>query len=129
MSDQVAHDDAIGMPFADRNFVYGQSLWMRASSTFQLRGHILLVQFFDGVPVQVQLAGNVRHGAAATSPAYVPGKAFGIEGGFCQKVEPFSFHFSTMTAKYSSNLDLQIDACVATRVISNSSKPFVIPPE
>jgi len=50
-----------------------------------------LVQFFDGVPVQVQLAGNVRHCAAATSPAYIPGKAFGIERVFCQKVEPFSF--------------------------------------
>lgn len=79
------------------------------------------------MPDQVQLAGNVRHGAAATSPAYIPGKAIGIERGFCQKVEPFSFHFSTMTAKHSSNLDLQIDACVATREIANSSKPLVVP--
>ncbi len=126
-TDQVADYNAIGMSFANRYFVDANGLGCWRSGAFQLRGHVLLVQLLDGVPVQKQFAGNVRHRAGATPSAYIPSKPLGIEWGVGEKVGSFAFHFPAVPTKHPSNFDFQIDTCVATGEVANLPKLLVVP--
>jgi transposase len=52
--------------------------WRPCSSELLL--HVLLVEFLDGAPIQVQLAGNVLDRRGPTAPAHKERKALGVEG-------------------------------------------------
>jgi len=126
-TDQVADHDAIGVPFADRDFVYADGLGCRGSGTFQLCRHVLLVQCLHGMPVQMQFAGDVRHRAGAAAPADIPGKPLGIERVVGEKVESFPFHFAAVPTEHPSDLDFQIDARISTGEVAYPSESFVVP--
>ncbi|EKD31085.1 MAG: hypothetical protein ACD_77C00405G0001, partial [uncultured bacterium] len=90
-------------------------------------GHVLLVQFLDGVPVQMQFAGDIRNRAAPAAPAHVPGKPLGVERIVRQEVEPFALHFSAVPAKHPSDPDFQIDARIPAGQVANPSQLLVVP--
>jgi hypothetical protein len=60
---QVADHDAVGVPLANRYFVDTDRLRPRRARALQLRLHVLLVEFLDGAPVQIQFLGDILDGA------------------------------------------------------------------
>ena len=57
-SDQIAHHDAIGVALANRDLVDTDGLGRRCAGPRQLGCHVLLVQRFDGMPVQAKFLGD-----------------------------------------------------------------------
>lgn len=126
-SERSAPPNQIGRRRSGSRFRLCQSLWVLAFRHVPVTGHVVLVQLLDGVPVQMQFAGNVRHRAAAAPSPYIPGKPLCIERVVGQKVESLAFHLSTVPAQHPSNLDFQIDAYIAIREVANSSMLLVVP--
>ena len=77
---QVADYDAVGVPLADRDLVDADRPWPRCSRSSKLFLHVLLVEFLDGPPIQVQFAGDVLDGRGPTVPPHEEGKALGVKG-------------------------------------------------
>ena len=125
--DQVAHHDAVRVPLADRDFVEADRLGARRTRSLQLGGHVRLVQFLDGVPVQMQLVGDIRDAARAAAASDMPGKPLGIERVVGQEVEPLPPHLGATSAENSPNLEFQIDTRVAAGQIAHSPPRAVVP--
>jgi hypothetical protein len=124
---QVAHHDAVAVPLANRNLVDADSLRAWGSRALQLRLHVLLVEFLDGAPVQIQFLGDILEGARATTPTDKPGKPLGVERVVGEKVEMFAPHLTVARAAQPSNLELQVDPRVAAGQVSCLSGRAVVP--
>src|ERR1039458_2538370 len=93
-TNQVAHHDAVSMPFADRDFVDANRSGARRASTSQLRRYVLLVQLLDRVPVQVQFTGHILHGGTAATAANVKCKPLRVKRVVGKETEPLPFHLA-----------------------------------
>src|SRR4029078_8165274 len=63
---QVAHHDAVGVPFANRYLIDADHFRSGFARLGQLRFHVLLVELFNRVPVQLEFLGNVVDRGRAT---------------------------------------------------------------
>lgn len=124
---QVAHHDAVGVPLANRNLVDADRLRTGRASPLQLRLHVLLVEFLDGLPVQMQFLGNILDGAAPAASPDEPGKPLRVERVVCKKVELLALHLAAISTEDSPDFQFQIDARVATGQIPYSSCRSVVP--
>ena len=125
---QVAHHDAVGVPLANRDLVDTNSLRTWNANPLQLYRHVLLVEFLDGLPVQMQFLGNILDGAASAASPDEPGKPLRVERVVCKKVEVLSLHLAATLAENTPDFQFQIDARVATGQIPHSSCRTVVPP-
>jgi hypothetical protein len=125
--DQVADDDAVGVTLSDRDFVDADGLGARRTRFLQLGGHVLLVQFLDGVPVQMQFFGDILDAARATAAPDIPGKPLGAERIVGQEVELLPPHLAATPAENPPNLDFEVDPRVAARQIAHSTCRAVVP--
>ena len=116
-----------GVALADRDFVDADGLRSWSARAGALRAHVLLLQRLDRLPVKIEFLGNVLDGGLATAPPHIVGKAFGIDGVVRQEVEPLALHVAATLALHATHLELQKDACVATREIANASRASVVP--
>src|SRR5437660_1350245 len=99
LPDEIADDDAVGVPLADRDLVDPDDLWARRPGAAQLLAHVLLLQGLHGVPVEVQLLGYVPDRRGATAPPHVESEALGVEGIVGQAGESFLLHRATAPAR------------------------------
>ena len=127
-SDQIAHHDAVGVPFANRDLVDADHLRPGRSGLGQLRRPVLLLQCLDCVPIQVQLLGNRLDRGRAASFADVVSKALGIEWVVGQKIEPFALHRATVLALHPPDLEFQVAAAIATGQIAHPAGAAIVPP-
>ena len=70
-SEQVADHDPIIVTFADRDLIDADDLRPRGWRAGKLGAHVLLVQLFDRLPVQMKLLGDVLDRRRATAPTHV----------------------------------------------------------
>ena len=126
-SDQVAHHNPIGMPLADGYLVDADGLRPWRADPLQLDPHVLLVQFLDGMPIQMQFLGHVPDRAVSAAPADKPGKPLGVERIVGKEVESLSLHLAAALAENPSDLEFQIDPRVATGQIPNAPCRAVVP--
>jgi len=124
---QIAHHDAVRVPFADRDFVYTDNLRPGRAGPLQLNAHVLLVQFLDRVPIQVQFPGHILDRGLAAAPADEPGEAFGVERVVGQKVETLAFHLAAAPALNAPHLDVQVHARVGTGQVAYPAHLPVVP--
>ncbi len=127
-SDQIAHHDAVGVTFANRDLVDADHLRPGRSGIGHLRRHVLLLQRLDRVPIQVQFLGNLFDRRRATSFADVVSEALGIEGVGGQRIEPFALHRAAALALQTPNLEFQVDAAIATGQIAHAPGAAIVPP-
>jgi hypothetical protein len=73
-ANQIAHHDPVDLALANRYFVEADDLGARLARAGQLRRHILLVQLFDSVPIEVELLGDVLDRRLPAAPADEVGK-------------------------------------------------------
>src|SRR5712692_3534529 len=123
---QVADDDAIGLSLANGDFVDANDGGRGRSSTPELLAHVLHLQGFDGLPIEVQFARHVVNRRAAAAAADVEGKAFGVEGIVRQPGELLLFHGTTPATLDAANLELQVDTGVATGQVADPPQLAVV---
>src|SRR5712692_624120 len=115
---QIADHDAVGVPLADRDLVDADRAWRWRPCSLELLLHVLLVEFLDGAPIQVQLAGAVWVRRGPTAPAHKERKALGVEGVVGEPRQLLLLHFAATPAAHPTALDLQIDSGVSRREVS-----------
>src|SRR5262249_44775839 len=104
---KIAHHDAIGVTFADRDLIDTDHFGSWRAGARPLRCHVLFIEVLYRLPIEVELFGNVLDRRLTAASADKIGKALGVEWIVGQKVEPFAFHFATNPAKNASNLDFE----------------------
>ena len=106
-------DDAVGVAFADRDFIDADHCGPWRAGARQLRSHILLFQFLDRMPMKIELLADVLDRCLAATPANKVGKALGVKWIVGEKIEPFAFHFTSIRAASTSSVEFEIDPRVA----------------
>jgi len=111
---QVADDEAVRMPLADRTLVDADALGAGGARPAQLRAHVRLVQLLDGLPVQTQFPCDSAQRGRVTPPPDEEGEAFGLEGVVGQPGQLLLLHGPTVRTPHAPDLDLQRDSGIAT---------------
>ena len=124
---QIAHDDPIGVPFADRDLVNADHLRSRRAGALELGFHVLLVERLDRMPVQLQFRCHILDRRRPAATADITGKALGVERIVGQEVEPLALHLATTAAVEAPHLQLQKNPRVAARQIAHAPNLAIVP--
>jgi hypothetical protein len=124
---EVAHHDAVGVALADRDLVDADRPGGQRAGTHQLRPHVLLVGLLDRLPIEAQLLGDILDRRGASAPANEDGEPLSVKRIVGKELEPLPPHFAARLAKGASDLELKIDARVATRQIAYAPHCAVVP--
>ena len=122
---QVAHDDPIRVSFANGNLVDADHLGLGATRPAQLFAHILLVQFLDRLPIQMQLFGHRLDRRIAAPASDIVGEAFGVKRTIRQPTQLLAFH-TALVARHAPNLELQEDSQRPARQIPHHPRTTIV---
>ena len=125
-ANEIADDDAVGVPRADGQFVDADDLGAGSADAFELFAHVLLVEFLDGVPVEVEVLGDVCDGGEPAIASDADGEATGVAGVVGEPVESFAFHGLALPTGDAANGELQMDATPAAVEIANAAKLLIV---
>jgi hypothetical protein len=123
---QAADDDAVAVAPADGDLVDADDPRRGAAGPAKLFPHVLLVEFLDGVPIQVQFLGDRQDGALSAPPAHVEGEPPDVEGIVRQPVELLAFHATAPGAIDPTNRELEIDSAVAAGEVAHAARPLIV---
>ena len=129
--EEIADDDAIRVPRADREPIDADDRGSRAGpARSELLLHVQFVEFLDGVPVEVQVLGDVLHGWARSDRSGRHGTAKGMSVAWVvgQEGERLPLHRATARAGHAPDLEVEVDPQVAAGEIPNAAAPAVVPP-
>jgi len=129
MPDQIADDDPVDVPLAQRHFVDADNGRFPRRMPPQLSPHILHLEGFDRAPVEPQFLGHVLDGRAPAAAADVIGEALGIKRVVGQEGQLLLFHGTATPAVHPPNLQIQIDTGIAAGLVPNTSDLAVVPPD
>lgn len=115
------------MPFADRDLIDADGLRARRANAGQLRAHVLLVQFLDRMPVQMQFLGDRLDRGAGAASADVMGEPLRVQRIVGQEDQALALHGSATPAVHSPHFDLEIDARVGAGQIAHTARAAVVP--
>src|SRR6267143_1045600 len=90
--------------------------------------HVLLVQRLHGMPIQLQLLGNIPDWRAAAAAADVKSKPLGVERVVRQELQTLALHLAALAAPDAPYLELQEYAQAAGRKISSAANRAIVPP-
>jgi hypothetical protein len=124
---QVAHHDAVGVPLPNGNLIDADHLGRWRASAAQLLAHVLLLQLFDGVPIEMQFLRDGFDGRGLATPPNVEGEALCVERILSEEVELLLLHLAAAPARHSPNLELQKDAAVPGRKVAHAASAPVVP--
>lgn len=124
---QIAHDDAIGVALPDGHLVDPNDRWGRGAGAPELLLHVLHLERFDRLPVQVRLARHIlnRRGPAATP--HEEGESLGVERGVGEEVQPLLLHPAAPTTGHPADLDVQVGPASAGGEIAHSARLPIVP--
>jgi hypothetical protein len=87
----------------------------------------LFIELLDGVPMQVELLGNILDRCLAAPPTDKIGKALGVQRIVGQKLKPLALHFATKPAKNASYFKLEKYPRVAAGEIAHATDRAIVP--
>jgi hypothetical protein len=123
---QIADHNPIRVSLADGDLIDADDAGRRRARTPQLLAHVLHFKGLDRLPVEMEFAGHIANGRAAAAAADIEGKAFGVERVVRQPGQFFLLHGVAPAAVHASDLDLQVDACIATGQVANAPQLAVV---
>src|SRR5262249_35621597 len=82
---------------------------------------------FYGVPIQLQLRGDIADRCAAAAAADVKSKSLGVERVVCRKLQALALHLAAPTASDTPHLELQVYPPTADPKISTGRAPWIVP--
>ncbi len=121
-ANEVADDNPIRVPFPDRHLVDADDLRAGRAGAAQLLAHVLLLEFLDGVPLQMQLLRDVQNGRRATAPPHIERKSLRVARVVGKEVELLAFHRAATPARDAARLELQEDPHPSTREVPNPAQ-------
>jgi hypothetical protein len=127
LGEEVADDDAIRVPFADRYLVDSDRGGSRRSCFCELRSHVLHVERLHSVPVESQFVGDVFHSALPATASDVIREPLGVGRIVGQERQPLALHAATTPARDAPNLHLQMDVPDAPGEIAHQPNAPVVP--
>lgn len=92
---QVADHNTILVSLGDGDFVDADDPGRRGTCPTELLAHVLLVQFFDGVPIEVQFLGHFLDRGLSAASAHEVGEPRGVQRVVGQPVQAFVLHAPT----------------------------------
>ena len=110
LPDQVADHDPIDVSLLDRDLIDADHLRCWGPRPLQLLPHVLLLEVLHGVPVEVQLLGNVLDRRGATTTAHIEGEAFRIRAVVREERQRLLSHRAARNAFHAPYLDVQEDS-------------------
>lgn len=125
-ADQIADDDAVLMTLADRDFIDADDAGRWRSGQFKLPLHVLFVEIFDGVPVEVEILGDIGNSCEATTASDPSGETSGEVGIVGEPVESLAFHGVALTTVNPSNGELEIDATATAIVVAYPANGLIV---
>jgi hypothetical protein len=123
---QIADHNAVLVSLGDGDLVDANDPRSGVAHPSELLAHVLLVQFLDGVPIEVQFLGHFLNGGRAATSAHEEGEPLGIQRVVGEPVEPFALHASTPRTLDPTEMENEVDALVATGEIPSASSSFVV---
>lgn len=122
------HDNSIGMPRPDREFVAADDLGAGMACPVELLLHVRLVEIFDGVPVEMKVLGSVLDGGDTTvaSRFHRDREALGVTRVVGKPVELFAFHGLAVATADAPNVDLQVDAPAAAIEVAYPASRLIV---
>lgn len=96
------------MPFADGYLIYADRSWGCHRIAAKLFFHVLLVQCFYRVPIQLHFLRYVGYCHGSALPSHKIRKPLCIERIVRYPLQPLLLHFAAPSALYSPNLHFQI---------------------
>ena len=127
-ANKVADHDPVFVPFAYRDLVDTDHRRGRRSRLGQLSAHVLLIQFLYGMPIQLQLLGNIPDRSAAAAATDVKSKSLGVERVVRQELQALALHLAALAASDAPHLEFQEYAQSAGRKIASPAKLAIVPP-
>jgi hypothetical protein len=124
---KVAHYDAVGMTFADRDLIDPDHSGAWLAGARQLSCHVLLIELLDRIPIEVELISNILDRRLSAAPADKVGEPLSKMRVVGQKIEPLAFHFATRPAKYASHGEFEKYSRVAAGKISHATCRAIVP--
>ena len=91
-TDQIADDDPVCVAWTDGEFVDADDLGARLTDAGQLLAHVLLVEFLDGMPVEVEVLRDILDGGESAVASDTDGESLGEVWIVGEPIEPFAFH-------------------------------------
>src|SRR4051794_15449474 len=113
-ADQVAHDDAVVVPPADREFVDAEHLRAGRPGPSELLAHVLHLQRLDRPPIEAEFAGHIPDRRGPAAPPHIVGEPFRVEGVVGQPRKMLPLHAAATRARHAPHLELQVHPGVAT---------------
>src|SRR5262249_47039915 len=89
--------------------------------------HVLLIEFLDRVPIEVELLGNILDRRLAAPPLNKVGEPLRVEWVVGQKFKPLAYHFAAGPAKYAPHFEFEIYPRIAARKIAHAANRAVVP--
>jgi len=125
-ADQVAHDDSVTVPPADRNLVDADDRRGGRPGTTELLSHVFDLQCLDRFPVQAEFASYIPNSRGPTAPPHVEGKAFGVKRIVGQPAQRLLLHGAAAPAGHAPDLELQVHPSVATGEIAHAADLVIV---
>jgi hypothetical protein len=125
-AEQIADDDAVGVAGADGEFVDADDLRSGLADAIELFAHVLFVEFLDGVPVEVEVLGDILDGGEPAVASDADGEASGRAGVVGEPVESFAFHGAAHLAEDAPAGELQVDAPPAAVEVADLARVLIV---
>lgn len=125
--DQIADHDPVLVSLAHGDLVDTDDPRPGLADPFELRSHVLLVQFLDGAPVQVQFLGHVLDGTRPAAAADMPGKPLRVQRVVGKEVQVLASHLAGTRAADAPHLEFDVPPRVAAGKIPRAAPRPVVP--
>ncbi len=123
---QVADHDAILMTLGDGDFIDADDTRRGTTGSAELLPHVLLVQFLDSMPVEVQFTRHGLDGAFPAASTHEESKPLGVERVVCQPLQPLALHAAALAAPDPANRELQVNPLVPTGQVAHSARTLIV---
>ena len=125
-AEQVADHDAVTMARTDADLVNADDFRRWLGGPTQLLRHVLLVELFDRLPIQMKFVGDRLDSAVAATPSHEVGETLRVKRIVGDPVELFGLHPTTPPAKHPPHRKRDKDPLVATRQVADQAWPLIV---
>ena len=88
--------------------------------------HVKLVEFLDGVPIEVELLGHGFHRCVVATATNAEDEPLGVVGQLRQPVETFGLYLATAPTEHAANIQGEVNVLVATGEVANPPRVLIV---
>ena len=122
-----AHDDAIDVPFPNRDLIDANHRRRWRARHVELRLHVQRVHRFHRLPIEPQILSHFRDRGAAALLADIQREPTRVVRILREPVETLLLHTTARAARHAPQGELQSHLHIAARQIADLSHPLIVP--